>query len=247
MSWSSPMRRSAASTRRPFIGQQRDGDASVLIAASARQASPTSCTCQLLGGRTRRRTTGIRETQGGAGEAGRRTRGLPAVRAAADADVRLVRPQASRLARALHAARRRCSRSPATGAICASRSTPATSATSSWPASSSARPGQAYNISGQETDRLHRPDPRREGRRRGARTPIVRIPYACLLGAALGLRPVRPRSAVHHQPARGAGHAGRVRGDRLAGHLRRAGDAAADGARARPSGIPPIRRVVLEF
>ena len=145
--------------------------------------------------------------------------------AAADADVRLVRPQASRLARALHGARCRCSRFPATAAICASRSMPAISATSSWPASSSAPPAGLQHLR-PGADRLHRPDPRRARARSSARAPIVQGAVRAVLGAALAPMRCSTRSALHHQAARGAGDAGRVRGDRLAGHLRREADAA---------------------
>ena len=101
--------------------------------------------------------------------------------------------------------------------------------------------GKAYNISGQE--KIDYIDLIRAVKEAcGARAPIVRIPYSAVLGAALRLRPVRPRSAVHHHAARGAGDAGRVRGDRLARHLRREGDAAEGRARRDLSRIRPIRR-----
>ena len=114
---------------------------------------------------------------------------------------------------------------PGTAAICASRFMPATSATSSWPASSAARPATLQHLRPGD-DRLHRSDPRREATRCSARAPIVRIPYRLFWAMLCSLWPVRPGSAVHDQAARGAGDAGRVRGHRLAGHLRGEGHAA---------------------
>ena len=151
--------------------------------------------------------------------------GLPVTRAAADADVRLVRPQASRLARPLHAARFRCSRFPATAAICASRSMPAISAKSSPPASEPRHHGQAFNITGQE--RIDYIDLMRAvkgcGRSQGGDR---QHPLRAVSAAAEDLCAGRQQSAFHRQPTRSPGDARRVRGYRLAGHLRRHADAA---------------------
>ena len=106
--------------------------------------------------------------------------------------------------------------------------------------------GKAYNISGQE--KIDYIDLIRAVKEAcGARAPIVRIPYSLFWVAALGLRPVRPRSAVHHQAARGAGDAGRVRGDRLAGHFRRARRRRCRPALAETYRHPTYSQIVLEF
>ena len=97
--------------------------------------------------------------------------------------------------------------------------------------------GTAYNISGQE--RITYIDLMRLVREAaGARAPIVKVPYAAFWLMLAALRRVDEESAVHHQAAEGAGHAGRVRGDRLAGDFRGHGDAVArrdDGDAARPA------------
>ncbi len=60
------------------------------------------------------------------------------------------------------------------------------------------RPSGTYNISGQE--KIDYIDLIRAVKAAtGARAPIVRIPYSLFWALLLGLRPVRPRSAVHHQ------------------------------------------------
>ena len=108
------------------------------------------------------------------------------------------------------------------------------------------RPSGTYNISGQE--KIDYIDLIRAVKAAtGARAPIVRIPYSSVLGAAVGLRPVRPRSALHDQAARGAGDARRVRVDRLAGDFRRDGDAARGSARRNvsASGLFAYRAGVL--
>ena len=97
--------------------------------------------------------------------------------------------------------RRRCFRSRATVATCASRSMPAISARSSRPASRRRVPDEAYNISGQE--RIDYIDLIRAVRGGSERARlIVRIPYGALLGPAAGLRsrstgtrPSRPASS----------------------------------------------------
>ena len=108
------------------------------------------------------------------------------------------------------------------------------------------RPNNAgYNISGQE--KIDYIDLMREVKKRDRRTRGDRAhSLSAVLGAAVGLRAVRPRPAVHHQATRGAGDAGRVRGDRLAGHFRREGDAAAR-ALEQTFQHPDYSNIVLEF
>ena len=162
--WWSPTRRSAGWTRRSSPQQRRRDRAPARGDRGARRLPPRPH--QLLGGELGRGRL-VHRDQEGAGAArprlGQSLRG-----AAADPDVRLVRPQAPRLARALHAAGARCSRFRAMAATCASRSTSAISATSSWPASSGARRRRALQHLRPGADRLHRPDPRRARRLRRA-------------------------------------------------------------------------------
>src|SRR5581483_4935495 len=153
--------------------------------------------------------------------------------AAANLDVRLVRPQAHRLARALHAAHAGVSDSR-------ERALPAPAALRrrllrrdrGLHRAAADRQGLQHLRTGE--DRLHRPDARREGGLRGARRDRAHSLFGVLV-AALALRLLRPRSAVHPHAARGAGDARRLRADRLARYLRREGNAAAGSA---PRNVP---------
>ena len=95
-------------------------------------------------------------------------------------------------------------------------------------------------------DRLHRPDPcpaRHARLKRADRQGAL----PAVLGDAQGLRPVRQESALHRQAARGARDAGRLRDHRLAGHLRRQGDAARRSALRETYLHPVYSKIVLEF
>ena len=97
-----------------------------------------------------------------------------------------------------------------------------------------------FDISGQE--RIEYIDLIRALKRAtGSKARIQRIPYAAFWAMLAMLRAVRPQPAIHHQAARSAGDARRVRRDRLARDLRRALHSAGDRARRNvpPPGIFP--------
>ena len=66
----------------------------------------------------------------------------------------------------------------------------------------------------------------------GSRTAIVRIPFRMFWWLLRTYAVFDNGSAVHHPPARGAGHSGVVPGHRLARHFRMHADPLPDGDRA---------------